>query len=199
MNIYLEIFGYVGTALVILSMMMTSLVRLRVINVCGSVISMIYSIVCHAYPVAVLNGCLIVINGVQTVRQIRSRGNYGHLQLSCNDPTLAYFLQLYRADIDKLFPDYRLQVRENTEIHMIFVGGEAVGVLVGTRVADLYRIEMDYVVPRWRDVRVSAYLMSRLKESGVCTLTAPVGSKEHNRYLLRTGFADEGGILLKEL
>ncbi len=199
MNIYLEIFGYVGTALVICSMMMTSLLKLRIINICGSLISMIYSFACHAYPVAVMNFCLILINAYQAIRQVRRRERYGHLSLLWNDVTLTYFLELYQSDIQKLFPNYRLQARENTEIHMIYVGSEAVGVLVGTRVADLYRIEMDYVVPRWRDVEVGSYFMNRLKEQGIRTLTAPVGEKEHNRYLLRMGFADEGGILLKEL
>ena len=44
-NIYLEIFGYIGTALVIISMMMTSVLKLRIINMCGGVISLIYHLV----------------------------------------------------------------------------------------------------------------------------------------------------------
>lgn len=62
MNIYLEIFGYIGTALVILSMMMKSINKLRMINVMGATVSMIYSAIIDAWPIVVLNACLIAIN-----------------------------------------------------------------------------------------------------------------------------------------
>ncbi len=72
MNIYLEIFGYLGTALVLLSMMMTSMTRLRLVNILGSVISMIYAIAMNTWPVALLNLGLILINSLQLARQSRS-------------------------------------------------------------------------------------------------------------------------------
>lgn len=72
MNIYLEIFGYIGTALILLSMMMTSVEKLRWINMTGSLISMIYSIICGAWPVVWLNFGLIVIHIVQLI-QLRKK------------------------------------------------------------------------------------------------------------------------------
>lgn len=72
MNIYLEIFGYIGTALVLLSMMMTTLKRLRILNISGSVISMIYAAAMNTWPVALLNFGMILINTVQLCRQCRS-------------------------------------------------------------------------------------------------------------------------------
>ena len=44
MNIYLEIFGYICTFLVILSMIMSNIKKLRIINILGSIITVIYSI-----------------------------------------------------------------------------------------------------------------------------------------------------------
>ncbi len=65
--IWLEIFGYIGTALVLLSMMMTKLSLLRIFNVCGSVISAIYAYLSGAMPVVLLNVGLIVINLIQLI------------------------------------------------------------------------------------------------------------------------------------
>ena len=65
MNIYLEIFGYIGTALVLLSMAMTSLTKLRIVNMAGSVISAIYAVLSNAWPVVLLNVGLIIINAFQ--------------------------------------------------------------------------------------------------------------------------------------
>ncbi len=72
MNIYLELFGYLGTALVLISMMMTSVKWLRIVNMAGSVISMIYGIAMTTFPVAALNAGLIIINSVQLWRLYRT-------------------------------------------------------------------------------------------------------------------------------
>ena len=69
--ITLEIFGYIGTALVIISMTMTNWLRFRIINMCGGLISLIYAALCNTWPVVVLNACLICINFVQSVRYIQ--------------------------------------------------------------------------------------------------------------------------------
>lgn len=68
MHIFWELFGYLGTALVLLSMMMTSVSKLRILNLSGSVISMIYAIVMNTWPVAALNFGMILINTVQLIR-----------------------------------------------------------------------------------------------------------------------------------
>ena len=73
MDIFLEIFGYIGSGLILLSMMMTSVTRLRWLNLGGSVFSMIYAFACATWPVFVLNLCLAVINSVQLIRLGRKK------------------------------------------------------------------------------------------------------------------------------
>ena len=61
-KIFLEIFGYIGTALIISSMMMKSIRWLRILNLSGAVITVIYSVIIQAWPVVLLNAALTVIN-----------------------------------------------------------------------------------------------------------------------------------------
>lgn len=68
-EVLLEIFGYLGTVLVVVSMMMTSVTKLRIVNMCGSVISAIYAGICGTWPIVVMNVCLFVINGFHLVRE----------------------------------------------------------------------------------------------------------------------------------
>lgn len=68
MNILLEIFGYIGTALVITSMMMKSINKLRMFNISGAIISAIYSAIIQAWPVVLLNVALTVINVYQLTK-----------------------------------------------------------------------------------------------------------------------------------
>ncbi len=71
----MEIIGYIGTALVIISMLMTSLTRLRIINLCGALLSMLYALSAAAYPVVLLNASLMVIQVVQLIRARRKNAD----------------------------------------------------------------------------------------------------------------------------
>ena len=67
----IEIFGYIGSALVVISMLMSSIVKLRVINILGSIISGTYAIICGAFPLVLMNACLIVINVYNLYKLLR--------------------------------------------------------------------------------------------------------------------------------
>ena len=73
LDIFLEIFGYIGSGLILLSMMMTSLEKLRWFNISGSVISMIYGAIMGTWPVVFLNVGTISINVVQIIRLHRKK------------------------------------------------------------------------------------------------------------------------------
>lgn len=66
----LELFGYLGTALVLLSFLLTDIKWLRAVNMVGGTISLIYAVLVNTMPVVVLNASLIIINGVQLTRAI---------------------------------------------------------------------------------------------------------------------------------
>lgn len=59
---FIEIFGYTGSILVVISMLMSSVVKLRLINTIGSVISGTYAVIRGAFPLVLMNACLIIIN-----------------------------------------------------------------------------------------------------------------------------------------
>lgn len=73
LDIFLEIFGYIGSGLILLSMMMTSVEKLRWFNISGSVISMIYGAIMGTWPVVFLNVGTISINIVQIIRLHRQK------------------------------------------------------------------------------------------------------------------------------
>ena len=68
MNVYLEIWGYIGMALVLVSMMMTSFKWLRIVNMTGALVCAIYGILTNTWPTAMLNISLLLIQIVQLYR-----------------------------------------------------------------------------------------------------------------------------------
>ena len=77
MNVYLEIFGYVGMVLVLVSMMMTSLKWLRILNMSGAIICATYGILTNTWPTALLNIGLLIIQMVQLYRLHRQEKQGG--------------------------------------------------------------------------------------------------------------------------
>ena len=70
-DFWLEAFGYLGTFLILFSMLMTSMEKLRLFNTAGSIISMIYGILMQTWPVVFLNIGMILINLYQLFRIYR--------------------------------------------------------------------------------------------------------------------------------
>ena len=73
MILWQEIIGYIGTGLVILSMTMSSLTKLRIFNMAGAVFSTVYALLITAYPVALLNAVLTAINLYHLIRARREK------------------------------------------------------------------------------------------------------------------------------
>ena len=69
-KILLEIFGYLGTAVLLLSFAMTDIKLMRAVNMIGCIISVIYAICVHNMPTVVLNAAIFVINSAQITRLI---------------------------------------------------------------------------------------------------------------------------------
>ena len=100
-TILLEGLGYLGTILTLMSMMMTSVVKLRTWSAIGSFISMVYAIICGAWPVVFLNVGLIVINMYHLMRMRHNKIQfdcvsfypYGELHYAVSvDGTAVYYI-----------------------------------------------------------------------------------------------------------
>ena len=199
MNVYVEIFGYIGTALVILSMTMTSMVRLRVINICGGIISLFYSLYYGAWAMVVMNACLISINIVQIILALRHKATYSYHGVSSEEAAVSVFLSENRKEIDKYAPSLSSLVYSGAQVNMIYSSGEAVGIVVSEREKDNITLLADYVVQKNRNAATGNFLLSALKEQGALCLKASAGSKAHEKYLLKLGFQTKEGQLSRTL
>ena len=68
-----EIIGYSASALVAISLMMRSIVKLRVINLIGAALFTLYGLLIGAYPVAVLNFTIVLIDLYYLRETIKSK------------------------------------------------------------------------------------------------------------------------------
>ena len=58
----IEWIGYLASILIVVSLTMTSIIKLRVINTIGCILFVIYGVLVKSYPVALSNFAIILIN-----------------------------------------------------------------------------------------------------------------------------------------
>ena len=59
---WIEWIGYSASALIVISLIMTSVVKLRVLNTAGCVLFVVYGFIIGAYPIAISNLMIVLIN-----------------------------------------------------------------------------------------------------------------------------------------
>lgn len=196
----IEMIGYLGSALVVVSMLMSSVVRLRVINTIGSGIFAAYALMIHSYPTALMNICLVAINLYNLFKLSRKDQSYQLVEAVRGDRLLDYLLDYYREDIRTYFPGFSPSC-EADQAYIVCCGGTPAGVLLGTVCGQgTLRVVLDYSTPTYRDCSIGAYLYSKLPGRGIHTLTyGEAESQAHTAYLSRMGFVKEKGVYIKKL
>lgn len=196
----IELIGYLGSALVVASMLMSSVVKLRIINTIGSGIFAAYALIIHSYPTALMNVCLVGINLYNLARLTRKEQNYDLVEADQGEGLLRYLLDYYQADIRTYFPNFSPE-RTADRAYLVCCRGNPAGVLLGTDMGQgTLRVLLDYSTPTYRDCSIGAYLYARLPSKGVHTLVfSDQASQAHGAYLTKMGFVQKSGAYIKLL
>ena len=70
---WIEILGYIGMGLILISFAMKDVKWLRIINIVGSVFSVTYGLLTRTIPTACLNCALIIINFIYLIIYLRKK------------------------------------------------------------------------------------------------------------------------------
>lgn len=191
----IEIAGYTGSTLVVVSMLMSSVVKLRVINTIGSVISATYALIIHSYPLALMNICLIVINCYNLMKLLKTGQQYDLISVSTKDEFLAWFMAHYREDISNFFQEAEAALLSADTAYIVCCDAAPAGLLLGKAgEKGVLEVNVDYSTPAYRDCSVGKYLYARLPEKGIRKLVYAGKAGKHEEYLRKMGFVQtEGG------
>lgn len=191
--IWVEIIGYVGSVLVAVSLMMSSLVKLRWINLAGALTFAVYGGLVGAYPVMAVNGFICVVNVVYLWRMSRQRDFFTLLPIRRRDNSfLAGFLEFHSADIEKFFPEFALADIETPRMSFILRNMNPAGLVVFQEKEQDVLIHLDYVLPSYRDMRCARFFLDQMADHwrgrGLMRILSPASGATHQDYLERLGF-----------
>ena len=200
MNIWLEIFGYIGSALVVISLLMASVVKLRIINTLGSIISGTYALIIGSFPLALMNISLIIINLYYLYKLLKTKQQFEIVKTNGADGFVKYFVERYQKDMGLFFPG----VDVHTEVgvaYMVCCNGSPAGILLGNEDGNgIIDVLVDYSIPAYRDCSVGTYLYANLPTYGVKKLVFAQNKVDsHVSYLTKMGFENENGAYVKKI
>ncbi|WP_454050199.1 hypothetical protein [Cellulomonas sp. Marseille-Q8402] len=203
----LEIIGWVGSALVVVSLMQARVLRFRWMNFAGSVIAAAYNAVVGIWPFAVMNAVIAVIDAYWLWRLTRERHDaevYQVVPVGADDDYLRHVLGVHAADIARYYPSFVLPGSSAPDgagaarwAFLVLRGDETVGVVVVRDAgADVGEVELDYVTPRFRDFTPGEFVYRRsgvFAGTGLRSLVITPDAQGAGDYLERVGFRQVGG------
>ncbi len=167
--VWWEVIGWVGSGLVVLSLMQARVLRFRVLNLVGAVVATAYNTALGIWPFAAMNGAIAIIDVYWLVRLLRGRhdaATYEVVEVAPDDGYLRHVLGVHGSDIARFYPGFELvpalgsspspapapTPTPDRSAFLVLRGDETVGVVVVRDVGDgVGRVELDYVTPRFRD------------------------------------------------
>jgi hypothetical protein len=205
----LELIGWAGSLLVIVSLMQARVLRFRVLNLIGAFLATVYNTAIGIWPFAAMNGVITVIDIYWLWRLTRERHDdqvYAVVEVAPDDAYLQHILRVHRDDIVSFQPGFRpadlapgaaAAAGDGRASFLVVRGDETVGVVVVNGVGDgVGRVELDWVSPRFRDFTPGEFVYRRsgvFAAHGFRTLVVEPGPKS-TEYLQKVGFRPRDGV-----
>ena len=113
----LQLVGYFSTLLVLVSFLMTSVVKLRLVNLVGSGIFVVFAILTKSYPTAIMNIGICAINIYFLIRLMKAKRLTTMLPIELDNAYLKEFMTFYLEDMKRYFPRVEEEQGQETEAH----------------------------------------------------------------------------------
>jgi hypothetical protein len=202
---WLDIIGWLGSAVLVWSLLQTRVLRLRALNLVGSLVLIGYNAALAVWPGVGLNVVIAAINIWYLRRMLATRHDertYQVVEVGTGDGFLAHTLRVHGADIARFNPGFEWHGTEPDRTAFLVVrADEVVGVvLVDGRDPEVARIELDYVTPRFRDFTPGEFVYRRSRlftDRGFRRVVSPPGMVAP--YYDRLGFRRDGDSWVLDL
>ncbi len=153
-----EWLGYAASALVLISLSMSSIARLRWFNLMGASAFVVYGYLIGAWPVTLMNTAIAGVNIYYLFQLYTRKDEFKALEIGADDAYLQEFMAWHGEDIRHWYPDFRA-LPEEALVLLVLRNLAVAGILVlvdrGDRTTEIL---VDYVIPEYADRKVGRYL-----------------------------------------
>jgi hypothetical protein len=195
---WLDLFGWAGSALLIVSLLQARVLRFRVLNLVAGLMLVAFNALIMVWPMVAMNIATSAINLYFIRRLLLDRHDgaaFRVLAVKSDDAYLTYVLSVHQADVTRYQPDFTWNgvPKEDRRPFLILRGDETVGVVMLRVDGDAAHVELDYVTKRFRDFSPGEFVWREsgmLRQLGIRTVvTSPTMV---DPYYARVGFQRDG-------
>lgn len=196
----LDIVGWVSSALVVWSLMLSSVWRFRWVNFVGAALATVVNALLGIWPFAVMNGVIAVIDVVWIAKLSRERHDaaaYEVVEVDPDDAYLRHLLQVKAADVEATHRGFRMPLGPAWAF-LVLRGDETIGMVVVSDAGEgVGSVDLDYVSERFRDFTPGEFVYRQsgiFAAKGFTRLRVPdvTGARDYD-YLQRVGFQKVDG------
>jgi GNAT superfamily N-acetyltransferase len=196
MNTYwLQFLGYLASFIVLVSLLMSSIIKLRWINLVGSAIFSVYGFLIGAIPVAVMNLGISLINVYYLIKIYSTKENFRILPVESNSMYLRYFLDFYHKDIEKYADTFTFDIKESSICFCILRNLVPAGIFIASeKDSSTLKVDFDFVIPEYRDFKIGSFIYEHSKgyflERGYTRFISFTSNTKHIKYLKKMHFKE---------
>ncbi|MDD2564650.1 MAG: YgjV family protein [Salinivirgaceae bacterium] len=192
---FYELIGYLASVIIIISMMMSSLVKLRIVNLTGALLFSIYGFLIGALPVGILNGFVVLVNLYQVYRLYDRSEEFRIIQPAVDGDYIRSFLEHFKTQIKHYQPDFDADLSLYDIGIAVLRNMNVAGVILGkTDNKRTLHLSLDFVIPEYRDMKVGRFVFisnkQYFKDNGFERIVTTGKNKTHIKYLREMGFVE---------
>ncbi|MDC7224290.1 MAG: YgjV family protein [Spirochaetales bacterium] len=205
----MEIFGLAASVIVAIALTQKSVLRLRIINLVGSICFVIYGASIGSIPVVALNSFTCLTNLFYLRRMMHPLDRLDILTPEKGELTfITHFINFHREDILHFNPQLNTEeLLKDKDCHFfpILRNGQPVSLVICRQTDETnWQVLLDYATPDFRDLKCGRYFYASLKEiltnfgeDSVQSVSAETANQTHVKYLKKIGFSEEKPGLFK--
>ncbi|SHI34126.1 inner membrane protein [Dethiosulfatibacter aminovorans DSM 17477] len=191
-GLIIEWIGYIASAIILVSLLMSSIIKLRWINLAGSLIFAAYGYLIGSIPVMIMNLGIVGINSYYLSRIYGAKEKFEILPLDMNSEFYKRFMEYNKREIQKFFIADEFSHTEDSIGFYILRDMVTAGIFIGRKKDNILEVDLDFVIPAYRDFKTGQFIYKEnipfFKEKGISRITASAKHVEHHNYLMKMGF-----------
>ena len=202
-----ELIGYAASLIILVSLLMTNVFRLRLINGVGSVLFAAYGWLIGSWPVCLINLVIAGIDAWYLLEILTSSAYFELAPASSGGPEdLKRIFLFHERELQKYAPGLTLEDLQEACTCLIFRNMLPVGVFSIRQEGEDAHIIIDFLIAEYRDFKAGRFLYRTkrmfFKERGIKRFHAVARHPSQPKYYLKNGFTrnpDAAGEFLLNL
>jgi GNAT superfamily N-acetyltransferase len=161
----------------------------------GSGLFSLYGFLIGALPVGFMNLGIAIINIYYLLKIYSSKEYFKLLPIESDSQYFNYFLDFYKKELEEYGNMSQFNINTSDVGFYILRNMVPAGIFIGSKHTEsTLRIDLDFVIPEYRDFKIGTYIFEHKKEyfldKGYSTFISFSSNDIHIQYLKKMGFKE---------